>query len=193
MDKKTERLKMKKQLNELSKEEYIERSQIIHQKLLQEPSIINAETIALTISNFPEVDTRKLIESLWKLNKRVAVPKCNPKTKEMTFYAIQGFHQLESVYYNLQEPIEERTDKIQQEQMDVIIVPGIVFDKRGLRIGFGGGYYDRYLPTFTGKLISLAFDEQVVAWVPNESYDVPVHLIISDKDIYNCINVRREY
>lgn len=188
MDKKTMRNNMKKHLYNLSNEQYMERSKIIHLKLLQEPSIIEGETIAVTISNFPEVDTRRLIEALWKLNKRVAVPKCDPKTKEMTFYSIQGFDQLEEVYYNLQEPIEAVTEKIHKEKMDIIIVPGIVFDTNGFRIGFGGGYYDRYLPAFTGKLISLAFDEQVVASVPTHTHDVPVQLIITDKNKYHCVN-----
>lgn len=185
MDKKTIRSNMKKRLNKLSNEEYIERSLIIHEKLLREPSIIEGNTIAITISNFPEVDTHELIQALWKANKRVAVPKCNPDTKEMTFYIFQSFEQLESVYYNLLEPIEELTQKVSKEELDVIIVPGIVFDLNGFRIGFGGGYYDRYLPGFNGHLISLAFHEQVVATVPKQSYDVPVRLIITDKNKYH--------
>ena len=60
------------------------------------------------------------------------------------------------------EPIEDMTERVEKEDIDVIIVPGIVFDKKGYRIGYGGGYYDRYIPGFTGQLLSLAFEQQLI-------------------------------
>ncbi|MGG2082246.1 5-formyltetrahydrofolate cyclo-ligase [Lysinibacillus pakistanensis] len=86
MDKSTLRNRIKEALATMSEEAYHEQSLAIVKKVLQEPYIIEAKTIGITISNKPEVDTNHLIDELWKLGKKVAVPKCNPKTREMTFY-----------------------------------------------------------------------------------------------------------
>ncbi len=84
----------------------------ITEKLFNEDVIQNAATVAVTLSNRPEVDTYLLIEKLWKSKKRVVVPKCNPKDRSMQFYEIQHFDQLETVYMNLREPIPEKTHPV---------------------------------------------------------------------------------
>ncbi|WP_274517235.1 5-formyltetrahydrofolate cyclo-ligase, partial [Lysinibacillus boronitolerans] len=74
----------------------------------------------MTISNMPEVDTILLIEELWKLGKKVAVPKCHPKTREMSFYVIESFSQLETVYMHLREPIPAICEFVDANEMDII-------------------------------------------------------------------------
>lgn len=145
MDKTTLRNKVREALSNMSAATYREQSFAIARKVLQEPYIIEANTIGITISNKPEVDTIHLIEALWKLGKTVAVPKCNAKTREMSFYAIESFAQLETVYMHLREPIPEISEFVDANEMDIILVPGVVFDTQGYRIGYGGGYYDRYV------------------------------------------------
>ena len=98
MNKTTLRNEVRGALAKMSEAAYQDRSFIVAKNVLQEPYIIEANTIGITISNKPEVDTIHLIEELWQLGKKVAVPKCNPKTREMTFYAIDSFAQLETVY-----------------------------------------------------------------------------------------------
>nr|WP_106779873.1 5-formyltetrahydrofolate cyclo-ligase [Lysinibacillus timonensis] len=192
MDKKDQRNHMKQLLDKMSDHEYKQHSASIMNYLLQEPIIKNAETIGLTISNKPEVDTYLLIKELWSLSKRVAVPKCNPEKRTMDFYEIQEFSQLETVYMNLKEPNTEQTSYIAPRSLDVIIVPGIVYDLKGFRIGYGGGYYDRYNVNYNGKLISLAFDFQIVEEVPKEQHDIPVDLIITELRKINCTDYRKE-
>ena len=75
------------------------RSLAIAKQLMQEPSIIEGKTIAVTMSNKPEVDTIAIIEELWRRGKRVVVPKCTPATRAMTFYEINGFFQTETCLY----------------------------------------------------------------------------------------------
>lgn len=181
LDKKEIRNIVRRHLMEMEQETYLSRSSRIQDKLLQEPSIIEGKTIAVTMSRFPEVETRRIIETLWEIGKTVCVPKCNPTTSEMVFYAISNFSQLEKVYMDIEEPIIGHTERILKEQMDVIIVPGVVFNETGYRIGFGGGYYDRYLDQFAGQKISLAFDEQVKDYIPIEVHDIPVDIILTDK------------
>lgn len=192
LDKKELRKKVRQHLNEMSDELYYQSSLTIKKQLLKEPSIIEGNTIAITISNKPEVDTKEIIESLWLKNKKVVVPKCNPKNRSMDFYAIQHFQQLESVYMDLLEPIPEVTELVAAEEIDCIIVPGIVFDCYGNRIGYGGGYYDRYLTHFEGPLISLAFDIQLVESIPFEPHDLPIDLIFTESKQIDCANNRKD-
>lgn len=193
MDKKEIRKHVKDSLKKMTTVEYQVLSNIIGMKLLKETSIIEGKTIAITISNFPEVETKKIIENLWELGKKVVVPKCNPVDHSMAFYAINNFNQLETVYMDLQEPIPEKTELVNSKEIDVMIVPGIVFDKKGNRIGYGGGYYDRYLEKYDGILISLAFDIQLVDAVPTDLYDLPVQLLITENNRFDCSKNRGEF
>ena len=192
MDKKELRNQVKGALSQLSDEQYKGMSKQITDQLLKEETIKNAYTIAVTLSNKPEVDTYLLIEELWKGNKKVVVPKCNPKDRTMQFYKINSFNQLEKVYMNLKEPIVEITQLVNSDEIDVILVPGVVYDFDGYRIGFGGGYYDRYLVNYSGTLISLAFNIQLIEKVPRESHDIPVNLIITENKRIECGKKRKE-
>jgi 5-formyltetrahydrofolate cyclo-ligase len=193
LDKKELRKMVRHSLNGMSNQLYIQSSfNIKQQLLLNEPSIVEGNTIAITIANKPEVDTKEIIESLWSKDIRVVVPKCDPKKRSMNFYAIHNFQQLETVYMDLQEPIPEITELVAAEEIDCIIVPGIVFDINGYRIGYGGGYYDRYLKDFEGSLISLAFDTQIVDSIPFESHDLPVDIIITETKRIDCAKNRKE-
>ncbi|WP_258517057.1 5-formyltetrahydrofolate cyclo-ligase [Ureibacillus sinduriensis] len=165
----------------------------IKENLLKEPSLMEGKTIAITISNKQEVDTKEIIESLWHLKKKVVVPKCNSVDRSMEFYEINHFNQLENVYMDLLEPNPQCTELVPREHVDCIIVPGIVFDKKGYRIGYGGGYYDRYLAQFKGMRISLAFNIQIRNSVPVEEFDIPVDLIITETDRIDCMKNRREF
>lgn len=186
MEKRDYRIRVQDKLSNMTDQEYRERSLEIARQLLLEPSVQKANIIAITLSNQPEVDTTFIIEELWKLNKYVAVPKCNPKDRSMQFYKINSFDETERAYQNILEPIPEQTERIEKEQIDVMIVPGVVFDRHGYRIGFGGGYYDRYLVGFNGVRLSLAFEEQLLNEVPREAHDLPVHILLTDKNRIIC-------
>lgn len=163
-----------------------EQSIQIHKKIMSNSNVKKAQLIGITLSSFPEVDTWNLIELLWAEGKRIAIPKCNSKTRGMVFYEIDSFNHLEVVYMNLKEPIPAFTKKVTASHIDVLIVPGIVFDNRGYRIGFGGGYYDRYLSDYHGTTISLAFDLQLVNGIPKEGYDIPVDIILTETKQIQC-------
>lgn len=191
MDKTILRNEVRESLAKMTATAYRDQSFLVAKKVLQETYIIEAKTIGITISNKPEVDTIHLIEALWQLGKKVAVPKCNPKTREMSFYVIESFAQLETVYMHLREPIPELSEFVDANVMDVILVPGVVFDIHGYRVGYGGGYYDRYLVNYTkGKLMSLIFDEQLRENVPKELHDCPVDIIVTPTNRINCVAQR---
>ena len=141
----------------------------------------SAQTIGITISRFPEVDTYQIIRKAWEEGKQIAIPKCLPKNREMVFRELTQFNQLESVYSGLLEPIEAETKEVSMNDIDLLIVPGLAFTKEGYRLGFGGGYYDRYLLRFKGETIALAFESQLVSHLPVESHDLPIGKIIITK------------
>ncbi|WP_019242565.1 MULTISPECIES: 5-formyltetrahydrofolate cyclo-ligase [Bacillus] len=178
MDKKQLRDEVRNRLKQIPKQQFKQQCQAISHRLFKTEEWVNAQTVAITISNELEIDTTSIIEQAWLEGKKVAVPKCKSSDKTMTFRYIESFEQLETVYYQLQEPIVEQTEEALQSPFDVMIVPGVVYDKSGYRIGFGGGYYDRYLENYKGLTISLLLEEQLYQNIPHNQLDVPVCLLI---------------
>lgn len=142
-----------------------------------------ATTIGITVSRGAEWNTRPMIEKGWQQRKKVCVPKCFPDEKKLQFYEINDCHQLEVGFYDLIEPNPEMTAKIDKHEIDLLIVPGLIFDRRGYRIGFGGGYYDRFLSDFLNQTISLASSIQMRKTIPTNEYDIPVQKVITEKGI----------
>lgn len=186
MSKSLLRNNMKTKLASLKKDSYLTYSQEIENLLFLEESVQDASTIGITISAFPEVNTAGIIQLLWDLGKTVVVPKCSPKERMMTFYKMDSYDQLETVYMHLQEPNPLLTVAVLASEIDLLIVPGIVYSKTGYRIGYGGGYYDRFLVNYAGQTISLAFDFQVVDEVVRDVFDIPVDKIVTNKEIIFC-------
>lgn len=185
MEKVQQRKYILEQMKKMDKAVHQEKSAAIRSRLLEDPAFKAADTIGITISAFPEVDTVPVIEHCWKNGKRIAVPKCNPLTRTMDFYEIVNFDQLETVYMKLKEPKVSETAYLAPEQIDMMLVPGVVFSRSGYRIGFGGGYYDRYLSNYPGVTRSLAFDMQIADSVPVEVHDVPVEGIYTESVYWN--------
>lgn len=186
MDKRTIRNHIIELLNKINQEEYTQLSLSIKKRLITSTEFTNAQVIGVTLSRFPEVDTRSIIAAAWALGKQIVVPKCNRETKEMDFRLINSFDNLETVYMNLLEPIISETKSVSMEEIDLQIVPGVVYSKEGFRIGFGGGYYDRYLKDYKGEMLSLAFECQTGHHVPSEAHDIPIGKIFTENDIIDC-------
>ncbi|KMN44226.1 5-formyltetrahydrofolate cyclo-ligase [Bacillus sp. LK2] len=182
---KEEKIRLRKQIiehmNSLSEEQYITLSEQIAVSLYVQKEWVEAKTIGITLSMEHEVDTYPIIEKAWKEGKKVVVPKCNRGTRTMSFRQISNFEQLETVYMNLREPIPMLTEEVDTDKINLQIVPGVAYTQRGERIGYGGGYYDRYLVHYKGKTLSLAYDFQIVKHIPVEPFDKNVEKIITEK------------
>src|SRR5690625_2726663 len=153
----------------------------LHENLINSSLWKEADVIGITISNGFEWDTIDIIKTAWKQRKQIYVPKCFPENREMTFYKIENFNQTEVVYYNLLEPKPHETESIDKNLIDLIVVPGVVFDNLGYRIGFGGGYYDRFLSDFKNKTVSLLHSTQLIDRVPKDSHDIAVSHLITEE------------
>ncbi|PKR78997.1 5-formyltetrahydrofolate cyclo-ligase [Halalkalibacillus sediminis] len=174
----------KRLLKHISKETKTEKMDAITDAVMNTSIWQNANTIACTIPRSIELDTHKLIEQAWMQQKQVVIPKCYPENdNQMTFYQYTSREELENVYLDLYEPLADEKKLTNKRDIDLIIVPGLLFDKEGFRIGYGGGYYDRYLEDYNGQTISIAMDEQIVPHLPYDSFDQPVQTIITDKKI----------
>lgn len=155
----------------------------LYQHLYESQAWQNSTCIAITISRGFEWDTRAIIEEGWKQGKEMVVPKCIPAEKKLNFYRFQDYAELETVYYNLLEPKHIEANHVSSNQIELVIVPGVVFNKRGYRIGFGGGYYDRFLSDFDGHTLSLASHLQLMEDIPIEPHDIPVKQLITEAGI----------
>ena len=186
LDKKTMRNEMLTLLRQMDQHTYKIRSTAIVRSLMNTDEFKFAKTIAVTMSNFPEVETRLFIEACWKMDKTIVVPKSDPIHKHMTFYELTTFQNLEVVFAGIEEPIVARCKEVAVETIDLVIVPGVVFTKKGYRIGFGGGFYDRFLMNYEGPTIALAFHEQIKGTIIVEEHDRPVQKIVTDLETFNC-------
>lgn len=182
-DKNFLRNQMKETLSKISKPVYEDYSYKIASRLYDDNDWKQANIIGITVSKQPEVDTYQIIRKAWEEGKQVVVPKCYPKEKKLSFRVLTRFAQLESVFFGLYEPIVDITPEVDPSQIDLLIVPGLAFTREGYRLGFGGGYYDRFLLNFTGRTLSLAFKEQMIPEFQFEEHDIPVSKIISTEEV----------
>ncbi len=149
----------------------------------------SANTIMCYISFGSEINTHDFIKTSIMSGKRIAVPVTFHEPRVMKPSLLLDFDELELGYYNILTPKKEFIRYIDPKEIDLVIVPGAVFDRRGYRIGYGGGYYDRFLANDidkSTKRISLAFDLQIVDEVPKEDHDIPVDMIITEKETIIC-------
>lgn len=156
--------------------------------LLHLPQIADAKTFFVFVSVGSEIETRILIDTLLVCGKQVAVPFCDPRTKHMGAYQIDSLHALQKGFYGIPAPDPVHSTELTPDVLDVILVPGIAFSRTGHRIGYGGGYYDRFLghPASNALNVGLAFGMQIVDTVPIEDYDKPVDLLCCEAGYHLC-------
>lgn len=177
------RQETKKMLQGITEKEKKEIEEKIAGWLFSSPWWINSQIIGITVSKPYEWDTEKIIRQGWKEDKTIVVPKSQPSNFMLDFRQIQHFSQLESGYQDLWEPITSQTKEIKKNEIELMIVPGLLFDKKGFRVGYGGGYYDRYLEGFTNETLAVTSHRQVIDSVPVDTYDLPVKHIITEEGI----------
>ncbi|WP_181350113.1 5-formyltetrahydrofolate cyclo-ligase [Thalassobacillus sp. CUG 92003] len=180
MDKPGLRTHAKKLLTSYSAVRKHEIEQAIHTRLFESQLWKEADTIGVTIAQDHEWSTTPIIERAWEEGKRIVVPKCLPREKQLDFYHLEHNGQLECVYVGLLEPNPGQSVYVEKHEIDLLLVPGLLFDAEGFRIGHGGGFYDRYLTQYEGVKLSLASQQQIVETLPHESFDIPVDHILTE-------------
>ncbi len=165
-----------KKRNRLSKPEIIEKSKVIKEKLFSSPEYKKAKTVMFYASFGSEVYTLDMIKEALK-NKNICVPVVKGLIiVPSTIKNIKDFNKKNK--YGILEP--SKTKRIDKENIDLVIVPGVCFDKLNHRIGYGVGYYDNFLKSFKGKKIGLAFKMQILEIIPCCAWDVRLDKVISE-------------
>jgi len=161
------------------------KSQKIIDKLQNLSEFINSNHILLYYSHGGEVDTLGLIEKYLDA-KQLYLPVIRGKS-HFQAVPIKRPLNLKSGFEGVPEPVGIEPSSVYDDKIELVITPGVAFDKKGNRIGMGKGYYDRYFEQNSETFkIALAYEEQVLDLVPKEMYDKSVDLIITDENIYKC-------
>ena len=151
--------------------------QALTDQFLKHPFYQEAKVIATYLSFPHEFQTQELIEQALKDGKKVLIPKTYPKGR-MDF-VVYDPQQLVKTSFGLLEP-QGDLEVVDASQIDLIHVPGLAFTREGYRIGYGGGYYDRYLKHFTGHTLSTVYPCQIRDFIP-EDHDIPVQEVLIDE------------
>jgi len=160
------------------------KSREIVRRLKEVREIRESSTLMVFLSFGSEVLTDRLIEWGWDAGKRIVVPLCHPESRVLTPCLIGGFDELETGHYGIREPKADRLQVVPPGKIDAVLVPAVAFDRRGYRVGYGGGYYDRFLPKAPrAATIGAVFACQIVPEVPRDRFDVQVERIVTEEGI----------
>lgn len=155
--------------------------EVIYNKVINSEEYFNSKVIFIFVSFGSEIDTHKIITKALEDNKIVCVPKVISKKEGMKAVAISSFQELERSKYGILEP-REICNEIKPSSIDLVLVPGLLFDTVGGRIGYGAGYYDRFLKQLKreSKKIGIGYKLQLIDKVPMEEHDVFLDYIITN-------------
>jgi 5-formyltetrahydrofolate cyclo-ligase len=166
-------------------------SRDIFGRLAALPEYARARTVTIYLDIRDEVRTRWFVPKIWADGKRVVVPYC--EANELRLFRLDDFDELAPAAMGILEPKPElrgRSDKIiEPAELDLIVAPGVAFDRRGARLGYGRGYYDRLLQRIRGDATKAAvcFECQLVDEAPSLPHDVRMDVIVTEKMVYRTI------
>lgn len=141
------------------------------------------ETLLIYISGDIEVDTRMIIEDALSRGKKVAVPRCVEGTRNMDFYFIESFDDLEKGSYGILEPKKDKCKLLTDYTSGLCIIPALTFDMDGYRLGFGKGYYDRFLAQFGGETAGLCYECCISNKLPRGKFDRCADVVVTEKRV----------
>lgn len=185
-DKSTLRKEYLRLRREMSDKE--ERDRRIFEHLVSLACVQKADLILAYASSPIEVDTRRFIEYTLRKGKKLALPVCSDGSNEMSFYLIESIDCLvPGKYKGIPEPDKSKCKKARLTNDTVCIVPGLSFSKDGYRLGFGKGYYDRFLSENKLLTVGLCYDECVRENLPFDKHDQAVSVLVTENEIYKPI------
>lgn len=194
MEKKELRQAILRLRDQLSPEERASYSRTIRTHVESLPVYREAQTVAYFVSFKSEVDMIPLIRQGLAEGKRVLLPIADIESRKLTFSELQDFDvELSLSTYGILEPKKEFIRPVAYEEIELVLTPGVVFDRLGYRIGYGGGFYDRFLGSLAVKppTVAIAFDLQVSdSLLPREGFDMPVDQIITERRKIPCEDFR---
>ena len=182
MDKKLLRKNLSKKRKGLDKIQKEKWDKIISEKIIGSDYFKNAEQVLVFASTENEFDTGFIIEECRFQNKALYFPLCIDRDGHMEFFKVDSPEDLEIGMYGISEP-KSHCEKYKQRKNDLVIVPCLSADRNHNRIGYGKGYYDRFLNDFNDVSISPCYDEMLWDEIPTDKYDIKINIIVTDKEV----------
>ena len=170
------RKEIKKRLSELTDEQKRVANVAIAASFLSSREFLKAQSLFIYYSTSDEADTHRVIDAALAAGKKVFLPRV--EGVDMKLIPFGGESVMQKGVYGVLEPVGEPT----MEDPDLAVIPLVGFDKNRRRLGRGKGYYDRFLASYTGRTVALAFSVQEAETIPTESFDVSPEVIITEKE-----------
>jgi 5-formyltetrahydrofolate cyclo-ligase len=173
-------------LDKFTKEDLVKKYEIIEYKLFEFANFMESQLVFLYTPQSSEIPTEKIIKKALQVEKQIALPLFSNTNNMINIYKIVDYNKdLVTSANDILEPDIQTSKKIPLEDVDIAIIPGLAFDDKGGRVGFGNDYYRRLISSLpeTCRKISLAYEEQVVDQIQMESRKYTVDIIITDKRI----------
>lgn len=183
------REKFKEIRNGYTDEKRMEYDEKIANRVISSITFRHCKNVLLYASKEKEIDTDKIFEQAVSAGKKVFYPKCF-EDGIMKFYKVESKDDLKGGEFNISEPDGTSEEFVNSCEPSLCIVPALIFDKEGYRIGYGKGFYDRFLSKFKGVSIGLAYRELIQDKLPRGHFDRHVDVIVTDKGVY-AINAGR--
>jgi len=174
---------MREKRRTLESQEAVAMNEAIYQRLFQHEALADADHILVYLSFRSEIDTRPLIDRWLQEKRHIYVPVMQPETRTILPVRIfKDYKDLPVNSYGIQEPALDDAEILDVKSLDLVIVPGLAFDSRGYRLGYGGGYYDRLLLRLRNeaRTLALCYDFQMVDAVPIGPHDRQVQTILTE-------------
>lgn len=130
-----------------------------------------------------EINLDECINDALLLSKKAALPVCTDDSGNMEFYYINAMNDLKSGFFGVREPDINKCEKVTDFSDSICIVPAIAYDKSGYRLGYGKGYYDRFLKNNTLISVGVCYNELIEEDLPRDEYDIPVNYIITQSGL----------
>ena len=182
MDKKELRKILLKKRRNIPKDIKSRHDKEISEKIIQSDYFKKAEQVLVFASTDEEFDTRYIIERCRMEHKRVFYPLCLDNKGNMEFLKVDSAGDLEVGMMGILEP-KKTCKSYKYKENDIVIVPALSVDKNKYRIGYGGGYYDRFLKNFNGVSICPCYSELWTEKLPADEYDIKVSYVATDKEV----------
>ena len=186
MDKKTVRKALLSKRKEIDKAKKVIHDKEISKRIINSDYFKNAEQVLVFAASDYEFDTRYIIERCRFLYKRVFYPVCVDNMGTMEFLKVESVGDLQYGMYNILEP-KPTCKKYVPKENDTVIVPALSVDKNGNRIGYGKGYYDRFLKDFNGVSICPCYEEMVVDTLPTDENDIKINILVTQNQLKEVI------
>ena len=175
MDKKELRRSIRERKRAMTEEEIVSRSEKLAELFIASEAYRSAKTIYGYLPYNQEVRTVPMLEQALRDGKRVAVPKCYGD--EMKFIFMDDLSKVEKGYANIPEPIAD--EPVADDETALVLMPGLAFDPQGHRIGYGGGFYDKFLSREPGHpTLALCYEFQMLPELKTEEHDIPVDTVL---------------